>query len=368
MGMAPLFRSLPLLVLLVALSSTTLPSSRSTSVDGDHHDLLMLGRFHRWMSWHGRTYPSAAEKLRRFEAYRRNVDLIDASNRDAERLGYELGENEFTDLTNEEFMTRYIGGAGAGGGLITTLAGDVVEGVVSSKNTIEGDGNLTMTTSDPPRQFDWREHGAVTPAKQQGACGCCWAFAAAATVESLNKINGGELVDLSVQELVDCSTGVFSSPCGYGWPKSALQWIKSKGGLLTEAEYPYVAKRGRCKVHDAARRIGKITGVQDVQPGSNEDALALAVLRTPVTVQIDGSGSVLQNYKSGVYKGPCTTSQNHVVTVVGYGVTGAGEEYWIAKNSWGQTWGQNGFFFMRRGADGPRGLCGMAMYGAYPVM
>ncbi|KAE8767375.1 papain-like cysteine proteinase [Hordeum vulgare] len=289
------------------------------------------------MSSHGRTYPSAAEKLRRFEAYRRNVDLIDASNRDAERLGYELGENEFTDLTNEEFMTRYIGGAGAGGGLITTLAGDVVEGVVSSKNTIEGGG-------------------------------CCWAFAAAATVESLNKINGGELVDLSVQELVDCSTGVFSSPCGYGWPKSALQWIKSKGGLLTEAEYPYVAKRGRCTVHDAARRIGKITGVQDVQPGSNEDALALAVLRTPVTVQIDGSGSVLQNYKSGVYKGPCATSQNHVVTVVGYGVTGAGEEYWIAKNSWGQTWGQKGFFFMRRGADGPRGLCGMAMYGAYPVM
>ncbi|KAM3406136.1 hypothetical protein ACQJBY_000280 [Aegilops geniculata] len=372
MGMAPLFRSLPLLVLLVTLSSTTLPSSRATSGDADDHDLLMLGRFHRWMSAHGRTYHSAAEKLRRFEVYRRNVDFIDASNRDAERLGYELGENEFTDLTNEEFMARYVGGAyggaGDGGGLITTLAGDVAEGAASSKNAIEGDGNLTMTASDPPRQFDWREHGVVTPAKQQGACGCCWAFAAAATVESLNKINGGELVDLSVQELVDCSTGVFSSPCGYGFPKSALQWIKSKGGLLTEAEYPYLAKRGRCAVHDAARRIGKITGVQEVQPGSSESALALAVLGRPVTVQIDGSGPVLQNYKSGVYRGPCTTSQNHVVTIVGYGVTGAGEEYWIAKNSWGQTWGQKGFFFVRRGADGPRGLCGIAMYGAYPVM
>ncbi|EMS53822.1 Caricain [Triticum urartu] len=282
--MAPLFRSLALLVLLVTLSSTTLPSSRATSGDGDDHDLLMLGRFHRWMSAHGRTYHSAAEKLRRFEVYRRNVDFIDASNRDAERLGYELGENEFTDLTNEEFMARYVGGAydgaGDGGGLITTLAGDVAEGAASSKNAIEEDRNLTMTASDPPRQFDWREHGVVTPAKQQGACGCCWAFAAAATVESLNKIKGGELVDLSVQELVDCSTGVFSSPCGYGWPKSALAWIKSKGGLLTEAEYPYMAKRGRCAVHDAARRIGKITGVQEVQPGSSESALALAVLGT----------------------------------------------------------------------------------------
>ncbi|XBJ13873.1 hypothetical protein VPH35_005988 [Triticum aestivum] len=312
------------------------------------------------MSAHGRAYHSAAEKLRRFEVYRRNVDLIDASNREAERLGYELGENEFTDLTNEEFMARYVGGAyggvGDGGGLITTLAGDVAEQAVSSKNAVEEDRNLTMTAADPPRHFDWREHGVVTPAKQQGACGCCWAFAAAATVESLNKIKGGELVDLSVQELVDCSTGVFSSPCGYGWPKSALEWIKSKGGLLTEAEYPYLAKRGRCAVHDAARRVGKITGVQDVRPGSSESALALAVLGTPVT-----------NYKSGVYKGPCTTSQNHVVAVVGYGVTGAGE-YWIAKNSWGQTWGQKGFFFVRRGADGPRGLCGIAMYGAYPVM
>ncbi|VAH12609.1 unnamed protein product [Triticum turgidum subsp. durum] len=372
MGMAPLVRSLPLLVLLVTLSSTTLPSSRAMSGDGDKNDLLMLGRFHRWMSAHGRTYHSAAEKLRRFEVYRRNVDLIDASNREAERLGYELGENEFTDLTNEEFMAWYVGGAyggaGDGGGLITTLAGDVAEQAVSSKNAVEEDRNLTMTAADPPRHFDWREHGVVTPAKQQGACGCCWAFAAAATVESLNKIKGGELVDLSVQELVDCSTGVFSSPCGYGWPKSALEWIKSKGGLFTEAEYPYLAKRGRCAVHDAARRVGKITGVQDVRPGSSESALALAVLGTPVTVQIDGSGPVLQNYKSGVYKGPCTTSQNHVVTVVGYGVTGAGEEYWIAKNSWGQTWGQKGFFFVRRGADGPRGLCGIAMYGAYPVM
>lgn len=184
----------------------------------------------------------------------------------------------------------------------------------------------------------------------------------------MNKIKGGELVDLSVQELVDCSTGAFSSPCSYGFPKSALEWIKSKGGLLTEAEYPYAAKRGRCAAHDAAHRVGKITGVEDVRPGSSESALAQAVLGAPVTVQIDASGSVLQNYKSGVYKGPCTTSHNHVVVVVGFGVTAAGEEYWIAKNSWGQTWGQKGFFFVRRGADGPHGLCGIAMHGAYPVM
>jgi hypothetical protein len=136
--------------------------------------MAMLDRFHRWMSKNGRAYPSAAKKLHRFEVYRHNVGLIDASNRDAERLGYELGENEFTDLTNKEFMARYAGGVysdpGVGGGLITTLVGYVTEGVVSSESFIHDNGNLT-SASDLPRQFDWREHGVVTPAKQQGKCG-----------------------------------------------------------------------------------------------------------------------------------------------------------------------------------------------------
>uniref|UniRef100_A0ACD5ZQ79 Uncharacterized protein n=1 Tax=Avena sativa TaxID=4498 RepID=A0ACD5ZQ79_AVESA len=367
MIMAPLLHSpFSLLVTLLIVSPCTMSLTQQGVASGTSHDPAMLDRFHQWMSMSGRVYPSAAEKLHRFEVYRRNVDLIDASNRDADRLGYELGENEFTDLTNEEFMARYAGGVyggpGVGGDLITTLAGDVTEGMVST------DGNFT-TTSDPPQQFDWRDHGAVTPAKQQGGCACCWAFSAAATVESLNKIKGGELVDLSVQELVDCiSSDPFRSPCSTGSPDSALNWIKSKGGLVTAAEYPYVAKRGKCTTADGARRrIGKVTDVRSVKLRS-ESALAVAVLQNPVAVQIDANGEVLQSYKSGVYKGPCGTNLNHVVTVVGYGVTGAGEEYWIVKNSWGQEWGQNGFFFMRKGADGRDGLCGIAMFGVYPVM
>uniref|UniRef100_A0ACD5W3F7 Uncharacterized protein n=1 Tax=Avena sativa TaxID=4498 RepID=A0ACD5W3F7_AVESA len=158
--------SLTLLAILFIVALSTVSPSSPDATFGTGHDPVMLDRFHQWMSAYGRSYPSLAEKLRRFEVYRHNVDLIDASNRDTERLGYELGENEFTDLTNEEFLARYVGGGnGAGGGIITTLAGDVAEGTVSSYG-----GNLT-TASDLPRQFDWREHGAVTPAKQQGTCG-----------------------------------------------------------------------------------------------------------------------------------------------------------------------------------------------------
>jgi C1A family cysteine protease len=140
--------------------------------------MLMLDRFHRWMSAHGRSYGSADEKLRRLEVYRHNVEFIEATNRESERLGhgYELGENEFTDLTNEEFVARYTGAAvpedddvaaygGTGSDIITTLAGDVNEGHALSSM-------VDLNSSSPvPESFDWRSQGAVTRARSQGSCG-----------------------------------------------------------------------------------------------------------------------------------------------------------------------------------------------------
>ncbi|KAG8043831.1 hypothetical protein GUJ93_ZPchr0458g22613 [Zizania palustris] len=82
-------------------------SSVGSSVpNNDHHDLLMLDRFHRWMAFHDRSYPNDDEKLHRFEVYRHNIEYIERTNRDG-GLGYQLGENDFTDLTSEEFAARY---------------------------------------------------------------------------------------------------------------------------------------------------------------------------------------------------------------------------------------------------------------------
>uniref|UniRef100_A0ACD5UGV8 Uncharacterized protein n=1 Tax=Avena sativa TaxID=4498 RepID=A0ACD5UGV8_AVESA len=362
--MAPSLPWLPLPLLLILCAML-----HPTAANGG--DLLMLDRFHRWMTTHGRVYPSVDEKLHRLEVYRRNVEFIEASNRESERLGYELGENEFTDLTNEEFSARYTGGAlvpkddreDSGGaivdGIITTLAGDVNEGHRMST------ADLNSSLSVAPKSFDWRDHGAVTPAKNQGGCDCCWAFAAVATVESLNKINGGELLDLSEQELVDCSVAD-QNGCKPGYIDDALKWIQNKGGAVTEAEYSYQARVGVCKTtQTGAKRVAAIT---DVKLVDGELWLRVAVLKRPVAVGIDAQGAVLQNYKTGIYKGPCTTTTNHAVVLIGYGVSDNGEEYWILKNSWGEGWGQKGFFFMRRGADGPEGLCGVARWGTYPVM
>uniref|UniRef100_A0ACD5UWW2 Uncharacterized protein n=1 Tax=Avena sativa TaxID=4498 RepID=A0ACD5UWW2_AVESA len=204
----------------------------------------------------------------------------------------------------------------------------------------------------------------VTPAKAQGACDCCWAFAAVATVESLNKIKGGELLDLSEQELVDCNLAG-QNGCKSGHIEVALRWFQSKGGAVTEATYPYGERQGQCKTTDSASRVAPIVDVELVK---GELWLKVAVLDRPVAVAIDAQGAVLQNYKSGIYKGPCTTMQNHAVVLVRYGVSDNGDKYWILKNSWGEGWGQKGFFFMRREADGPEGLCGVAGWGTYPVM
>uniref|UniRef100_A0ACD5UG28 Uncharacterized protein n=1 Tax=Avena sativa TaxID=4498 RepID=A0ACD5UG28_AVESA len=159
-GMAPslLWHRLPLLLILCAMLHPAVAS-------GD--DLLMLDRFHRWMTAHERVYPSIHEKLHRLEVYRRNVEFIEASNRESERLGYELGENEFTDLTNEEFVARYTGAAvpredanamdDGMGTIITTLAGDVNEG-----------SRDLNASSVAPQNFDWRDQGGSHPPSTKG--------------------------------------------------------------------------------------------------------------------------------------------------------------------------------------------------------
>ncbi|KAL5215432.1 hypothetical protein ABZP36_006833 [Zizania latifolia] len=246
--------------------------------------------------------------------------------------------------------------------VITTLAGDVSEGYVADGGE---DDPAKLQIAAPPN-VDWRKKGAVTPAKNQNPCGSCWAFAAVATVESQHKIRTGELVSLSEQEVLDCDHSC--NGCNGGFPKDALEWIKARGGVMTEDAYPYVAYQHQyCYSKAAARRVGKIVAVRQLVAGS-EAALTMAVAGQPVAVGIEANDN-FQHYKSGLYTGPCTTQQNHAVVVVGYGRDAHGREYWIVKNSWGQTLGDKGFFYMRKGADGRNGLCGIVKTGGvYPVM
>ena len=195
--------------------------------------------------------------------------------------------------------------------------------------------------------------------------GCCWAFSAVAATEAITKLKTGKLISLSEQQLVDWDTD-FDMGCKGGLMDTAFDFITQNHGLTTESNYPYTATDGICNKNRAYNHVATISGYEDV-PENDEDALLKAVANQPVSVGIEGSGFDFQFYSGGVFKGECSTELDHAVTVIGYGVDGNGEKYWLVKNSWGVQWGLKGFMRIKRDVGVNHGLCGIAMKASYPI-
>ena len=223
-----------------------------------------------------------------------------------------------------------------------------------------------------PESVDWRKRGAVTPVKNQGNCGSCWSFSTTGSIEGINAITNNKLVNVSEQQLIDCSSKYGNHGCQGGLMDNAFKYVIDYGGLCSEEDYPYDADQGMCQ-SDQCKNVVEISDYADVEP-NNEKILKRAVAHQPISVAIQANLTSFRFYKSGVYQDPdCGDQLDHGVLIVGYGTDIFQDlDYWIVKNSWTSKWGDEGYVKILRnnekyGGD-PSGMCGIAVQPSYPII
>lgn len=301
-----------------------------------------------WKKTHGKKYQSEVEDQTRRGLWEKNLMLITTHNLEAS-MGlhtYELGMNHLGDLTPEEIQQS-----------MATLSPPT--DIQRAAAPLAG-----LSGADVPDTVDWRQKGYVTQVKMQGSCGSCWAFSAAGALEGQLAKTTGRLVDLSPQNLVDCSSKYGNKGCSGGFFHRAFQYVIDNQGIDSDAAYPYAGRQQACRYNPAYRAANCST--YRWLPQGNEATLkqAIAVVG-PISVAIDATRPKFTLYRSGVYDdASCSQNVNHAVLVVGYGTLN-GQDYWLVKNSWGTTFGDEGYIRMVRNKNDQ---CGIALYACYPVM
>lgn len=296
---------------------------------------------------HSKQYVGDVEVARKM-IFSENLKYIHNHNINADmgEHSYWLGVNQYADWSNEEFKS-------------------FMNGYKKPENR-NGSVFLPPQNAAVPDTVDWRQKGYVTPVKNQQQCGSCWSFSATGSLEGQHYRKTGQLVSLSEQNLVDCSTPEGDHGCGGGVMDFAFQYVKENHGIDTEECYPYQAQQLQCRYKSGC--VGAtVTGYVDVVPQGKEDMLKKAVGTVgPVSVAIDASHRTFQLYRNGVYYEPeCSPTQlDHGVLVAGYG-SDDGHDYWLVKNSWGNTWGLGGYIKMARNK---KNNCGISTMASYPLV
>jgi len=302
---------------------------------------------------YNKEYETDEEETHRAGVWSDNLDMIRAHNIQADQghHSFHLGENEFTDMTSDE-ITAFFNGL--------------------KVESVEGELTTEVDVSDLPTEVDWRTKDIVTDVKDQKMCGSCWAFSATGSMEGQHALKTKKLVSLSEQNLVDCSMKEGNHGCFGGLPDYAFKYVKDNGGIDTEASYPYTAKNGKKCLYNATTSGANLTSWVDVVKGSEADLQKAVATVGPISVGIDASRPTFHFYKKGVYHDKHCSNHflDHGVLAVGYGTAKSedgkhSKDFWLVKNSWGKSWGMDGYINMARNK---KNACGIATMASYPVM
>jgi C1A family cysteine protease len=307
-------------------------------------------QFNRFQERFNKRYQTLEEMEHRFDIFRTNLRSIILHNLDHTQ-NFTMGVNQFTDLTQQEFKESFVGG----------LKPETLVGSYGCKS-------FSSSAFSAPVAVDWRAKGAVTSVKDQGYCGSCWTFSSTGAVEGAWAIATGKLLDLSEQQLVDCATGLTygSHGCNGGQMEGAFKYVIDHG-QCSYASYPYTSgttqTSGTCK---SCTPVAKLTSCSDVKP-NDQISLKGAVAQQPVSIAIEADTRYFQSYSGGVLTSTsCGTNLDHGVLIVGYG-SQSGQDYWLVKNSWGTTWGEQGYVKIARSSStNDPGICGIAMEPSFP--
>eukprot|EP00092_Neocalanus_flemingeri_P032974 GFUD01035858.1.p1 GENE.GFUD01035858.1~~GFUD01035858.1.p1 ORF type:complete len:375 (+),score=110.48 GFUD01035858.1:27-1127(+) len=289
----------------------------------------------------GKQYETAEEELERFQIFKSNTREVLEHNR--QQLSYTRGINFFSDVTEEEFKSSYLG--------LKRF---------STSTSSPNFSSATKSIKDLPNEVNWVKEGAVTSVKNQGQCGSCWAFCLTAQVESYAWIATGDLIELSTQQVTSCTPNTVQCGGTGGCMGSVTQLgfnYLQLFGSVTEADWPYVSGT-TTNSEDCTYDLETITPVvgltgYDSLPSNDEAAVMQHIAEVgPLAIAVDASN--WSSYSGGVFDG-CSFDENisinHGVQLVGYGSEFSPlgvYDYWLVRNSWGPNWGEDGYIKLLR--------------------
>ncbi|PON52002.1 Cysteine Protease [Parasponia andersonii] len=346
------------LFLLSFLSSAVVSTVTAKDVNGEDDLLIrqvvsggddpLLNAEHHFSSFKqkfGKAYATPEEHDYRFDVFKANLRRAKRHQKLDPNAVH--GVTKFSDLTPGEFRRKFLG-------------------LKRLRLPTDAQKAPILPTNDLPTDFDWRDQGAVTEVKNQGSCGSCWSFSTTGALEGAHFLATGELVSLSEQQLVDCDhvcdpeeAGSCDAGCNGGLMTNAYEYTLKAGGLQREEDYPYTGTdRGPCKF-DKTKIAASVSNFSVVS--LDEDQIAANLVKNgPLSIGINAV--FMQTYIGGV-SCPyiCGRHLDHGVLLVGYGAAGYSQirfkekPYWIIKNSWGQNWGEDGYYKICRGHN----VCGV---------